>query len=340
MENLDDILIRLRRDECLSIEQMEDAMTLVIRETTPHTLTAEFLTLLSRRGETAEEITGAAKVLRRLARTITAPDGAVDCCGTGGDGLGTYNISTAAALVAAACGVPVAKHGNRAASSKSGAADVLEALGVNLDISRPAAEEALRQYRFAFLMAPRHHEAMKHVAPIRKALGMRTIFNLVGPLANPAGTRRQLVGVYDRRWLMPMAEALRNLDAEKAWVVYGADGLDEITVTGKTDVVMLSENQITQQTLHPDDFSLSLHKLETLTGGDAAINARALQSLLDGVPSAYRDIVIANAAAILVIHETASDLSEAAAMAAEAIDSGAAGHILERYRIFSRTVAA
>ena len=296
---------------------------------------AALLTEWAGRGETVDEIVGAARVLRAKAVTIRAPDDAVDCCGTGGDGGGTYNVSTAVALVSAACGVPVAKHGNRAASSKAGAADVLEALGVNLDMTPERAEVALRTLNFAFLMAPRHHEALKHVAAVRKSLGFRTIFNLLGPLANPAGTKRQLIGVFDRKWLVPLAEALRRLGSEKVWLVHGADGLDEITVTGPTYLAAMENGRIEERLLTPEDFGLPLHRAEDLKGGDAAHNAAALLDVLAGRPSAYRDIVLANTAAVLAVHGSGAPLKENAARAAAAIDGGEALNILTRYRDFT-----
>lgn len=296
-----------------------------------------FLVDLAERGESVDEITGAARVMREKASGLRAPETAVDCCGTGGDGVGTYNISTAVALVAASCGVPMAKHGNRAASSKSGAADVLEALGVNLEMSPERLEEALETLNFAFLMAPRHHSAMKHVVPVRKKLGRRTIFNLLGPLANPAGTQRQLIGVYDRKWLRPMAEVLKKLGTKRAWVVHGSDGLDEITVTGSSDIVTLDEEgQIEEQQISPEDFGLAVHPPEALLGGDAQENAAALRAVLEGQQSAYRDIVLANTAAVLVIHGSAEDIKDGAQKAAQEIDGGAALQTLNNYIAFSR----
>lgn len=298
---------------------------------------AAFLMGLSVRGETPDEIAGAALALRERAVTIKAPAGTVDCCGTGGDHSGSYNISTAVALVAAACGVPVAKHGNRASTSKSGAADVLEALGVHLDVPTAHLEEALRVLGFAFLMAPRHHQAMKHVVPVRKALGVRTLFNLLGPLANPAGTKRQLMGVYDRKRVLPIAQTLQQLGSEAAWVVHGSDGLDEITVTGETYFARLENGQITEGVLTPEDFGLPRSPLESLRGGDAQTNARAMLAMLEGQKSAYRDIVIANTAAVLVIagkfpHDA---LKDAARFAAAAIDAGKALTVLNAYKDFT-----
>ncbi|GJL84836.1 MAG: anthranilate phosphoribosyltransferase [Micavibrio sp.] len=297
---------------------------------------AAFLVELAERGETTEEITGAAKVMREKALSIKAPDDAVDCCGTGGDHSGTYNISTAVALVSAACGVPVAKHGNRAASSKSGAADVLEALGINLDVPVEKLEEALTKFNFAFLMAPKHHSAMKLVVPVRKKLGRRTIFNLLGPLANPAGTKFQLIGVFDSKWLVPMAQTLSKLGTKRAWVVHGSDGLDEITTTGPTKIAVLENGEVSEKEITPDDFGLPIAKPEDLKGGDAQENAMALKSLLEGEQSAYRDIVLANTAAVLVIHGSATDLKDGVAKAAQAIDSELALHLLYGYVAFTQ----
>ncbi len=293
---------------------------------------ARFLTQLSDRRETAAEIAGAARAMREKAAMIHAPDGAIDCCGTGGDGIGTYNISTAVALVAAACGVPVAKHGNRAASSKSGAADVLEKLGVNLSAPLETLETALKETNFCFLMATNHHAAMKHVAPVRKSLGRRTIFNLLGPLSNPAGAKKQLIGVYDRKWLRPMAEALKALGTQSALLVHGADGLDEITLTGPTFAVHLDETgDIHDLVFTPETFGLPEIDGRDIIGGEAAQNAAALSALLDGAPSAYCAMVCANVAAALFLHD-GRDFTQGAIDAAQAIDSGAARGVLSRYK--------
>lgn len=317
----------------LSEPEMSEAMTLIMEGAVSEDDMAAFLTSLAQRGETVDEITGAARVLRSKAATIKAPEDALDCCGTGGDGIGTYNISTAVALVAAACGVPVAKHGNRAASSKSGAADVLEALGVNLDVQHDKLTEALGRFNFCFLMAPRHHEAVKHVVPVRKKLGFRTIFNLLGPLANPAETRYQLMGVFDEKWLVPLAQTLERLGSKRAWIVHGSDGLDEITVTGPTRIAILDQGMVSERELVPSDFGLTLSPAEGLLGGSADENAQALQALLEGDRSAYRDIVIANTAGVLAVHHEVP-LKKGAALAAEALDSGASLDLLARYREF------
>ncbi|MBL4804579.1 MAG: anthranilate phosphoribosyltransferase [Alphaproteobacteria bacterium] len=323
----------------LSEEDMITTMSAIMEGRVDEDDLSTFLVNMNDRGETVEELTGAARVMREKATSLKAPYGAVDCCGTGGDKSGTYNISTAVALVAAACGVPVAKHGNRAASSKSGAADVLEVLGVNLDMTRERLEAALETLHFAFLMAPNHHQAMKHVVPVRKKLGRRTIFNLLGPLANPAGTRLQLIGVFDKQWLEPMAETLRNLGTKRAWVVHGSDGLDEITVTGPTSVAVLDqEGNIENKTITTEHFDLPVHDLEKLKGGDAEENAQALRAVLEGQKCAYRDIVVANTAAVLVVHGKKETLAEGAKLAKSVIDDGVALQTLKDYVAFSRGI--
>lgn len=331
-----DILFRIQKGMSLSEEEMCGVVGQIMDGQCADIEIAAFLMGLSMRGETAAELTGAARVMREKAAGIKAPVGAVDCCGTGGDKSGTYNISTAVALVAAACGVPIAKHGNRASSSKSGAADVLEALGVNIDVPHDVLVSALERLGFAFLMAPRHHSAMRHVMPVRKAMGVRTIFNLLGPLANPADTKFQLIGVFDRSWLVPMAEALRNLGTEKAWVVHGSDGLDEITTTGPSYVSALEDGHIREFIITPEDFGLPVARPEDLLGGDAAYNAQALRQVLYGEKNAYRDIILANTAAVLMIGGTSNGLNvtslpEGVSLAAAALDSGKVLELLEDY---------
>lgn len=333
MSGFKPFLQAVRMGMMLQEQEMADAMRMIMEGAVPEEDLAAFLTVLADRGETPREITGAAKILREKSLTIHAPAGAVDCCGTGGDGIGTYNISTAVALVAAACGVPMAKHGNRSASSKSGAADVLEALGVNLNVPLPGLEEALHTINFAFLMAPNHHEAMRHVVPVRRKLGFRTIFNLLGPLANPANTKMQLVGVYDSKWLRPMAEALRNLGAECGWTVHGRDGLDEISISGVTDIADIDGHDLS---VKPEDFGLAASPIETIKGGNAQENAKALLSLLNGEKTPYRNIVIANTAAVLKLSGYADNLKQAAIIAAEKIDDGGALSVLNRYKDFTQ----
>ena len=295
---------------------------------------ATFLQTMAARGETVAEVAAAARVLRARALTIAAPNGAIDVCGTGGDGKHTRNISTAVAIVVAACGVPVAKHGNRAASSRSGAADVLAALGIDTGMAPERVEACLAQLGIAFLFAARHHGAMARVAPVRRALGTKTIFNLLGPLANPAGVRHQLVGVYDARWVRPLAEVLRELGAERAMVVHGLDGMDELTVTGPSRAALLADGAITEFAVTPGDAGLGVHPPAVLTGGDPAENATALTALLGGEPGAYRDVVLLNAAAALQVAARAPDLGSGAALAAAAIDSGAARALLQRWSAF------
>lgn len=297
---------------------------------------AEILTLLAQKGETAEEIQGALRALKERCTPINAPVGVMDCCGTGGTGLDLLNISTAAAFVIAGCGVPVAKHGNRAATSKSGSADVLEALGISLDLPAEKTAQALEEIGFAFLMAPMHHRVMGRVAPVRKKLGFRTIFNLLGPLANPAGARHQLIGVFDPHWSPILAEVLKYEGMEAAWIAHGHSGMAEISTTGPTEIVSLERTGLIEsKILSPDDFDVQSADISALKGGDATYNAVALRALLDGQASAYRDIVCVNAAAALVIAGKATALREATYMAMDALDSGAAQNVFERYKTFS-----
>ncbi len=334
-----DLLKKIRAGATLSQDESAQGLQDMINGTATPVQIGAYLMGLSQRGETVDELIGTARTMRDKATVISAPAGAVDCCGTGGDLSGTLNISTAVAFVVAACGVPVAKHGNRAASSKSGAADVLEAIGFQLGITQAQCEESLRRYNFCFLMAPHHHHALKPLAPLRKELGFRTLFNLMGPLANPAATKRQLVGVFDRKWLVPLAEVLRELGTEKAWVVHGSDGLDEITLTGETYCASLDHGIISERTLTPADFGLSTINAKDILGGDASFNATALLKLLEGTANAYRDIVLANAAAVLMIADHASTLKEGVALAAKAIDDGLALGVLNDSKIFSQTQA-
>lgn len=296
---------------------------------------AAILLGLRTHGETVEEITGAANAMRAKMSTINAPAGTIDTCGTGGDSRGTYNISTATAIVLAACGVPVAKHGNRSVSSKSGSADVLEALGVNVAMEPKQAERCLAQCGITFLMAPKFHTAMRHVAPIRQELGVRTIFNILGPLANPAKPDFQLLGVYSKDLLGLMAEVLRSLGTKAAWVVHGHDGLDELTLTGTSFVTELRDGKLRSFEVTPEDAGLSRVMLEDLKGGDANVNADALRTALSGMENAYRNAIIYNAAAGLMIAGIASDLKAGAATAKDAIDSGRAFSLLNKFVVVS-----
>jgi len=289
-----------------------------------------FLIALRVRGETVDELTGGAQVLRERMVKVSAPEHALDTCGTGGDASGTFNVSTAAALVVAACGVPVAKHGNRALSSKAGSADILAALGVNIDAEPSRVERAIREAGIGFMMAPRHHGAMRHVAGARVELGTRTIFNLLGPLANPAGARRQLLGVFAQDWIEPLARVLGQLGSERAWVVHGADGLDELTTTGPSLVAELRDGAVTTFEVTPEQAGLPRARLEDLRGADAESNADALRAVLDGMRGPYRDIVLLNSAAALLVAGQVDELAAGVARAAEALDGGAAKSVLAR----------
>ena len=295
-----------------------------------------FLTVLAERKPTIEEIVGGARAMRAAMRKIQAPANAIDLCGTGGDGHNTLNISTAAGFVVAACGVPVAKHGNRSASSRSGTADVLEALGVKIDLEPKASETCLAETNFCFLFAPHYHSAMRHVAPVRKQLGFRTIFNLLGPLSNPAQVKRQLLGVFSVDWIETLAHVLGELGSEKAWLVHGADGLDELTTTAATHTATLDHGRVSRREVTPEEIGVPRVLLSALKGGEARQNAAALIGLLDGGHGPYRDIVLLNSAAALVVAGKVNDLKTGALMAADAIDSGTARRTLARVAALSQ----
>ena len=282
------------------------------------------------RGETVDEITGAVTTMRAKMLSVKAPPDAVDIVGTGGDASGSYNISTCAAFIVAGAGVPIAKHGNRALSSKSGAADVLQALGVNIDLNAEQVGLCIRDSGIGFMFAPAHHPAMKNVGPTRVELGTRTIFNLLGPLSNPAGVKRQMIGTFSRHWIEPMVQVLNNLGSERVWAVHGSDGLDEITTSGPTSVAELKDGKVRTFEIAPEDAGLRRAKPEALRGGDASHNAAALLDVLKGKPGPFRDVAILNAAATLIVAAKADDLKEAAALAAKAIDSGEAEGRLDR----------
>jgi anthranilate phosphoribosyltransferase len=289
-----------------------------------------FLMALRVRGETVDEISGAAQMMRSRMIRVEAPKGAVDIVGTGGDSHGTYNVSTCSSLVAAGAGLTIAKHGNRSVSSISGASDVLAALGVKLDIGADHVARALAEAGVGFMWAPMHHPAMKHWAPVRAELGIRTLFNLLGPISNPAGVTRQVVGVFSPQWVEPIAHVLKGLGAEHVWVVHGHDGLDELTTTGATDVAEVKDGRIEIFEVTPADAGLPPAKLSDLRGGDAATNAAAIRDVLAGKPGAFRDIVLLNAAAALIVGGRVETLPEGVALAAEAIASGAAMRALDR----------
>ncbi len=313
----------------LSRAQAEMAFNIMMSgEATPSQM-GGLLMAMRVRGETIDEITGAVTAMRDKMLRIPALPDAIDVCGTGGDQAGTLNISTAVAFVCAACNVPVAKHGNRAASSKSGAADVLAALGVNIDADLETVQRALVEVGTTFLWAQKHHSAMRHVGPTRVELGTRTIFNIMGPLSNPAGVKRQLLGVFAEQWMEPIAHVLKNLGTEHAWVVHGGDGLDEITTTTVTHVCELKNGKIRRFEISPTDHGIRAASAAELQGGDPAQNAQAIRELLDGKTGPYRDIVLLNSAAALVVADAAKDLRQGIAMAAEAIDFAKARKVLE-----------
>lgn len=306
----------------LSASEAEMAFSQILSGESTPAQTAGFLMALRVRGEMVEEITGAVKAMRARMLAVTPVPGAIDVVGTGGDASGSWNVSTLAGLIVAACGVPVAKHGNRAASSKSGAADVLQALGVKIGLTPAEVSASIAKTGFAFMIAPAHHPAMRHVAPVRTELGTRTIFNLLGPLSNPASVKRLLLGVFAQSWLDPIAETLRDLGTERAWVMHGSDGLDEITTTGPTSVVELKDGRLRRFEINPADAGLALADPEALKGGEPAQNAAALTAVVNGEKNAYRDIAVINAAAALVVADKAMDLMEGAKLAAAALDSG------------------
>jgi anthranilate phosphoribosyltransferase len=298
-------------------------------EATPSQMGA-LLMALRVRGETVEEITGAVTAMREKMLRVQAPPDAIDVVGTGGDGSGSYNISTCAAFIVAGAGVPVAKHGNRALSSRSGAADVLGALGVKIDLTPDGVGRCISEAGIGFMFAPAHHPAMKHVGPTRVELGTRTIFNLLGPLSNPAGVKRQMVGVFSRHWLEPLAEVLKILGSDRVWVVHGSDGLDEITTSGTTAVAALENGAVRSFEVAPEDVGLNRSKADALRGGDAKDNAAALADLLKGKTGPYRDVALMNAGAGLVVAGRAKDLKEGIALAAKSVDSGEAEGRLDR----------
>lgn len=312
----------------LSRDQAARAFDIIMSGEATPAQTGGFLMALRMRGETVDEIAAAASVMRAKALALTAPAGAIDIVGTGGDGTGTLNISTAAAFTAAGAGVTVAKHGNRKLSSKSGAGDVLSALGVNLDAPMTAIERAFVEAGIGFMIAPRHHAAMRHVMPARTEMGVRTVFNILGPLTNPAGVKRQLTGAFSADWLRPMAETLGALGSEKAWIVHGADGADELSIAGPSFVAALENGAVTEFEITPADADLPAHPFEAVLGGAPEHNAEALRQVLAGAPSAYRDAVLLNAGAAIMIAGKAESLAEGARAAAHSLDSGAAARAL------------
>ncbi|MAU96415.1 MAG: anthranilate phosphoribosyltransferase [Fulvimarina sp.] len=328
-QTLKPFLARVADGHALTREEATAAFQVMMSgEATPSQI-GGLLMALRVRGESVDEITGAVSVMRANMAKVACPDGAIDIVGTGGDHAGTYNISTASAFVLAGCGLVVAKHGNRALSSKSGSADVLAALGIDVDLKPEQIGRAIAETGLGFMFAPTHHAAMRFVGPSRVELGTRTVFNLLGPLANPAGVRKLLVGVFSPDWLRPIAETLKALGTEAAWVVHG-DGLDEMTPTGTTHVAELKDGAISEFSIDPEEAGVTRWKLHELKGGDGAHNAAALKAVLDGAPGAYRDTVLLNAAGALVMAGVVPDLPAGVARAAEAIDAGRARDALDR----------
>jgi anthranilate phosphoribosyltransferase len=329
--NLKPLIARLAAGEMLSESDAENAFDIIMSgEATPAQIGA-LLMAMRLRGETVAEITGAVRAMRARMTAIEAPEGAIDVCGTGGDGAGTLNVSSAVTFVIAGCGVPVAKHGNRALSSRTGGADVLGALGVNVEVPLERLSGVLRAAGCVFLFAPRHHPSMRHAAGPRVELGTRTIFNLLGPLANPARVKHQLTGVFAPEWTRPMAETLLALGHRSAWIVHGL-GLDELTTAGENQVTALQGGTIRSFTVTAEDAGLQRTPVAAIKGGDAMYNAAALRALLEGAPGPYRDTVLLNAAAALVVAEQAADLRDGAAIAERSIKTGAALAALETLR--------
>jgi len=330
MTTFKEFIAKVADGHTLTPEEARQAFDVILSGSATPSQLGGFLMALRVRGESTAEVTGAVATMRSKMLTVDAPADAIDIVGTGGDSSGSYNISTCTAIVVAGCGVPVAKHGNRSLSSKSGAAEALSELGVNIDIAPGKISDCIRKAGIGFMFAPLHHAAMKHVGPTRMELGTRTIFNLLGPLSNPAGVKRQMVGVFAKKWLDPVAQSLKELGSEKAWIVHGSDGMDEITTTGPTFVSELKDGAVNAFEITPEDAGLPLARAEDLKGGLPAENAAALRQVLAGAKNAYRDIVLFNAAASLMVADKANDLKEGVEMAAASIDDGTSAATLEK----------
>lgn len=329
MDHFKPIIAKVATGSPLTREEAEKAFDQILSGEATLAQIGAFLMALRVRGETVEEISGAVAAMRAKMLRVKAPADALDIVGTGGDNSGSWNVSTLAAILAAATGLKIAKHGNRAASSKSGAADVLTALGVKVGIEPAGIERCIDEAGVGFMFAPAHHSSMRHVAPVRVELGTRTIFNLLGPLSNPAGVKKQVIGVFSESWMMPVAETLKNLGSTDVWVVHGSDGLDEITTTGETKVIALKNGALSTFSVKPEDAGLTRAKPEDLKGGDGEYNAKALMAVLKGERSAYRDIAVLNAAAALIVADRAQTLEEAARIVEAAIDDGRAKQVLD-----------
>ena len=328
MTGLKPFIAKVATGQTLSRKEAGQAFEILMSGEASMAQIGGFLMGLRVRGETVEEIAGAVSVMRQKMVPVDAPDDAIDIVGTGGDGTNTYNISTLAALIVAGAGVPVAKHGNRALSSKSGTADALTQLGVRLDIEPDLIARCIREAGIGFMFAQLHHPAMRHVGPARVELGARTIFNIVGPLSNPARVKKQLFGVFSPEWLVPGAEALRDLGVTSAWVVHGS-GLDEITTTGESQIAELKDGEIRQFQLTPSAFGVETVSLDAIRGGDGAVNAAALRDVLGGARTPYRDVALCNAAASLIVAGKAKDVTEGMHLASQSLDSGSAARALD-----------
>ncbi len=322
-------IAKVASGKSLSQDEAVEAFELVMSGAATPAQIGGLLMAMRVRGETVDEIAGATRAMRAKVLPVRAPEGAIDTCGTGGDGKGTFNISTCTAFVVAGAGVPVAKHGNRAISSRSGSADVLRDLGVNIEASPEMISRCIAKCRLGFMFAPAHHAAMRHVAAIRTELSTRTIFNLLGPLANPAGAKFQIVGVFGKEWVEPIAQVLALLGTERAWVVHGSDGLDELTTTGVSDVAVVDDGRVATFRISPRNAGLPEAKPEDLTGGNAMENAAQICAVLGGLKGPFRDIVLLNAAAALLVAGKAQSLRDGVALAAESIDSGEALAVLD-----------
>lgn len=329
MSDLKPFIAKAADGSSLNADEAEQAFDIIMSGSATPSQIGGFLMALRVRGEVVSEIAGAVKSMRAKMLPVDAPADAIDIVGTGGDGSGSYNVSTCAAFITAGAGVPVAKHGNRALSSKSGASDALSALGINIELDPKQIANCIEQSGLGFMFAPMHHSAMRFVGPTRVELGTRTIFNLLGPLCNPAGVKRQLLGVFSPHWLEPVAETLRDLGSEKVWVVHG-EGLDEMTTTGTTQVVALENGRIRRFEFTPEDVGLKRASMDDLKGGDGEHNAAALRAVLDGEKNAYRDIALINAGGALVVAGKANDLAEGVTIAAESIDNGKARDALDK----------
>ncbi|MBA4797974.1 anthranilate phosphoribosyltransferase [Rhizobium rosettiformans] len=338
MSGLKPFIAKIATRQPLTRQEASDAFEILMSGEASMAQVGGFLMGLRVRGETVDEIAGAVSIMRQKMVPVDAPDDAIDIVGTGGDGTNTYNISTLAALIVAGAGVPVAKHGNRALSSKSGTADALSQLGVKLDIEPDMISRCIREAGIGFMFAQLHHPAMRHVGPARVELGARTIFNIVGPLSSPARVKKQLFGVYSPEWLIPGAEALRDLGLTSAWVVHGS-GLDEITTTGPSQVAELKDGEIRSFDLTPDDFGVETVSLDAIRGGDGAVNAAALRDVLGGAKTPYRDVALCNAAASLIVAGKAKDVTEGMHLASQSLDTGSAARALETLITISNSAA-